>query len=290
MVEKRRKGTERKADSGNIVVVTEPGSRFAARLDAKLVNRSEAGLCVEVLKALPLGMAVQIEIPGAKGSTELWNGVVCWMNVTGKKSYQAGIEAEKAGENGEANVDHDEDLYEVLQVNPKADSETIHRVYRMLAQRYHPDHKQTGDEGKFRRLLEAYQTLSDLEKRAAYDVMRSAKRKQTWDVFRNKKEADGTGAERRKRTMALAVMYRKRLRKPDNPFIQLREIEDVLGIEKEHLEFALWYLREKGYVTKTDNGTFAITALGVEAYEEIEAGTAETVQKAIEGERLRAAM
>jgi curved DNA-binding protein CbpA len=160
----------------------------------------------------------------------------------------------------------------------------------MLAQRYHPDHKETGDEAKFQRLLEAYQTLSDLEKRAAYDVMWSAKKKQTWDVFRNQKEADGTGAERRKRTMALAVLYRKRLRKPDNPFIQLREIEDVLGIEKEHLEFALWYLREKGYISKTDNGSFSITALGVEAYEEIEGGAPDGVQKAIEGERLRPAM
>jgi len=290
MIERRRKGAERQQAGGKITVISEPGSRFAARLDAMLVDRSPVGLCVEVSKPLPLGMAVQVEIPGEKGATELWNGVVCWLNVHTNKNYRAGIEAEKTGDNLNGAIDYEEDLYEVLQVNPKADVETIHRVYRMLAQRYHPDRQETGDAAKFQRLLEAYQTLSDLEKRAAYDVMISGKKQQTWDVFRNQKEADGTGAERRKRTMTLAVMYRKRLRKPDNPYVQLREVEDVLGIEKEHLEFALWYLREKGFITRTDNGRFCISAQGVEAYEEIDAGQAETVQKAIEGDQVRAAM
>jgi predicted transcriptional regulator of viral defense system len=70
----------------------------------------------------------------------------------------------------------------------------------------------------------------------------------------------------------------------------LREIEEVLGIEKEHLEFALWYLREKGFIQRTDNGRYAITALGVEFYEEIEGGGPEGPIKAIEGERLGASI
>mgnify|MGYP000653056002 CR=1 FL=1 len=290
MVERRRRGVERKPETGKIVVVTEPGGRFAARLDATLVDRSEVGLCVEVLKVLPLGIQVQVEIPTETGSIELWTGVVCWVNANGKKSYRAGIEAERSSDGVSASSHYEEDYYEMLQVNQKADFETIHRIYRMLAQRYHPDHKETGDAARFQKLLEAYQTLSDLERRAAYDVKCSGRKQQTWEVFRNQKEGDGTNAERRKRTMALAVLYRKRLRKPDNPYVQLREVEDVLGIEKEHLEFSLWYLREKGYITRTDNGRFCISALGVEAYEEIEVGAPEAPQKAIEGERLRPAM
>jgi len=289
MVDRRRKGVERKASSLQVVVVTEPGSRFAARLDGTLINRSEVGLCVEVAKPLPLGMAVQVEIPGEKHNTELWNGVVCWLNINGNKMYRAGIEAQMTGDSA-GSGSREDDYYEILQVNPKADFETIHRIYRMLAQRYHPDHKDTGDEAKFQQLLEAYQTLRDLEKRAAYDAQWAAKRQQTWDVFRNQKEGQGTAAERRKRTMSLAVMYRKRLCKPDNPYVQIREVEDVLGIEKEHLEFALWYLRDKGYIMRTDNGRFCITAQGVEAYEEIETGAPEGPQKAIEGERLQPAM
>ncbi len=290
MVDRRRKGVERKPDTNGVVLITEPGSRFAARLDATLVDRSEAGMCVEVKKPLPLGMAVQVEMSGAKGAVELWSGVVCWIDIKDRGTYRAGVEAQRIGESAEQAIEREDDYYETLQVNPKADFDTIHRVYRMLAQRYHPDRQDTGDAGKFQKLLDAYQTLSDLEKRAAYDVKYASRRQQTWEVFRNQKEAGGTGAERRKRTMALAVMYRKRLRKPENPYVQIREIEDVLGIEKEHLEFALWYLREKGYIARTDNGRFCISALGVEAYEELESPTADSTQKAIEGDSLRATM
>jgi hypothetical protein len=62
------------------------------------------------------------------------------------------------------------DCYEAMQLSPNADAETISRVYRLLAARYHPDNRETGDSEKFIRLSEAYQILSDPEKRARYDV------------------------------------------------------------------------------------------------------------------------
>ena len=37
------------------------------------------------------------------------------------------------------------DYYEFLEISPQATQETIHRVYRFLAARYHPDHSGTGD-------------------------------------------------------------------------------------------------------------------------------------------------
>ncbi|MFN8941781.1 MAG: J domain-containing protein [Acidobacteriota bacterium] len=284
MVDRRRKDKLRRPDNSMAVLVSEPGSRFAARLEAVVVNRSELGMCLAVPKALPLGMGVEVEFASDHGAKEIWSGIVCWMSPHPNKGYWAGIEAEPKGKQ-EAPLEGEEDLYELLQVNPKADFDTIHRVYRMLAQRYHPDHKESGDPDKFRRVIEAYRVLSDLEKRAAYDVKRAAALRQTWDVFRNPKEADGTGAERRKRTMVLAMMYRARQRKPASPYVQLREIEEVLGIEKEHLEFSLWYLREKGYIMRTDNGRYAISAMGAEAYEEDESSATETPRRAIEGSR-----
>src|SRR5262245_4238174 len=62
------------------------------------------------------------------------------------------------------------DHYEVLQLSPNADSETISRVFRILVKRYHPDNTVTGDNCKFNDIVQAYRVLSDLEKRAAYDV------------------------------------------------------------------------------------------------------------------------
>jgi hypothetical protein len=62
------------------------------------------------------------------------------------------------------------DCYEVMQLSPHADAETISRVYRMLAFRYHPDNAETGNSEMFIRLSEAHQILSDPEKRAHYDA------------------------------------------------------------------------------------------------------------------------
>lgn len=63
------------------------------------------------------------------------------------------------------------DYYEILQVNKDASSDTIKKMYRKLAMKYHPD-RNSGDknaEFKFKELGEAYSVLSDQNKRAAYD-------------------------------------------------------------------------------------------------------------------------
>jgi len=51
--------------------------------------------------------------------------------------------------------------YDLLQVNPRAEVETIERVYRIMAARYQPDNLQTGDPERFRVLTDAYQMLRD---------------------------------------------------------------------------------------------------------------------------------
>lgn len=63
------------------------------------------------------------------------------------------------------------DYYEVLGVDKGASTDDIKRAYRRLAIKYHPD-KNPGDkeaEAKFKECAEAYEVLSDSEKRARYD-------------------------------------------------------------------------------------------------------------------------
>ncbi|SFJ92758.1 molecular chaperone DnaJ [Succinivibrio dextrinosolvens] len=62
------------------------------------------------------------------------------------------------------------DYYEVLGVEKGADDAAIKRAFKRLAIKYHPDRNKDPDAGeKFREINEAYQVLSDPQKRAAYD-------------------------------------------------------------------------------------------------------------------------
>ena len=64
------------------------------------------------------------------------------------------------------------DYYSALGVKREASADEIKKAYRKLAQKYHPDvTKDPAGEEKFKEIAEAYQTLKDPEKRAAYDQL-----------------------------------------------------------------------------------------------------------------------
>lgn len=160
-------------------------------------------------------------------------------------------------------VDH----YETLQISPNADLDTIHRVYRILAQRFHPDNIETGDPEMFRTLTEGYRILSDPEKRAAFDIEHRTTRRLTWKIFDQTTPGQGIDVERRKRSGILSLLYRKRIAQPELPTMNLKDFEELLGVPKEHLEFTLWYLKEGQFVTRGDNGRYSITLKGVDLAE-----------------------
>ena len=60
-------------------------------------------------------------------------------------------------------------FYDVLGVSKNASDKDIKSAFRKLAQKYHPD--RGGDEAKFKEISEAYETLSNPEKRKEYDMM-----------------------------------------------------------------------------------------------------------------------
>lgn len=156
------------------------------------------------------------------------------------------------------------DYYEIIQVSPRADRETVERVFRLLAKRLHPDNAETGDADRFSELFEAFRVLSDPEARAAYDVKYDAAREGRWRVFEVGLNGGSAQTDLRVRDAILAVMYQARRQNADQPGIGNLELERLLGCSEEQLRFQLWYLREKGWVERLGNGTLAISVAGVD--------------------------
>jgi curved DNA-binding protein len=160
------------------------------------------------------------------------------------------------------------DYYDILQISPTAEPETIHKVYRLLAQRCHPDNKDTGNEAQFRQLSDAYHVLSDPERRAKYDIGHAALRQARWRLVSNGSQAaNDFEVERLIRLTVLEVLYTRRRTEPSNSGISLWDLENLIGRAREQLEFTVWYLAQKKYVTRSDGAELVITAEGVEFLE-----------------------
>lgn len=162
----------------------------------------------------------------------------------------------------------DVDYYEVLQVSDGAEPETVSRVYRMLAQRYHPDNLETGNESRFREITEAYHILSNPEKRAQYDATYQKRRKDRWRLVDagNQSENDFE-MEQVVRLTVLEALYTKRRLEPQSPGIYLVELERLLGRPREHLEFTIWFLNQKKLINM-DDARMQLTADGAEYLED----------------------
>jgi curved DNA-binding protein CbpA len=162
------------------------------------------------------------------------------------------------------NNNKDQDLYEILEVSPNASHETIERMFRFLAQRYHPDRKGTGDVERFRQVVKAYDTLKESESRAAYDSRHKTNLDYRWSLVEEAGDIDNFENDSIVQERVLSVLYTKRKREPREPGLGPIELERLTGCPYEMLDFHLWYLRDKGWIMRREDGSMAITADGVD--------------------------
>ncbi len=161
------------------------------------------------------------------------------------------------------------DFYEALQVSPTAEFDTIQRIYRLLAQRFHPDNSETGDAARFRVVHEAYETLSDPEKRAKYDIIHHQRKQDRWRlVSAGAKVEEDFELEQINRLTVLEALQAKRRLEPGADGMPVAELEALTGRPREHLEFTVWYLKEKKFVARDDSARLLITADGVDFLEQ----------------------
>jgi curved DNA-binding protein CbpA len=157
--------------------------------------------------------------------------------------------------------------YEFLQISPNAEPDTIHRVYRFLAARLHPDNPETGNAEKFFLLKQAYDVLSDPARRAEYDSNGETGAAPADTLSNSIDFMDSIDGELNRRLALLALLYFRRRTTPSTPDVSLMEVEGRMGFPREYLEFTTWYLQKKGYITRADNSAFTLTAEGVDFVE-----------------------
>lgn len=227
---------------------------------------SDSGIGVRCPIEIRRGTAVCIE--GQTGDPAI-HGVVCHATRRGT-GYIIGLKLGEATKKSPSMLrgGQTSDHYEFLQISPKAQVETIHRVYRFLAARYHPDNPDSGDPEKFLVLNRAYEVLSNPDSRARYDETLKGKATQTRALFDSVDFLDGVEGEVNRRLGVLSLLYRKCRENVNNRHVSLAELETQMGCPREYLDFTIWYLRSKKYVTQEDNGELALTASGVDYIEE----------------------
>lgn len=154
------------------------------------------------------------------------------------------------------------DYYEILEISPNANSATIERIFRYLAAYYHPDNRETGDRDRFDAILEAHNTLKDPARRAQYDIEHKNRSAARGHLAAAAKVGPGQDTDIQR--TVLSLLYAKCRQNIREPGIGDTELEQLSGCPAELLEFHLWYLKEKGWIRKTENGTFAITVEGID--------------------------
>jgi len=258
-----------------LTIILDATGGLSSRLRARFVAQEGETLKVHVAAALGPGLLVSIagEIDSATGREPLLGKYrVASCIIAGIGKYQADLTAEPVPEPaGSAtpapNPDDEPDHYQILQLSRTADVDTIRRVFHALAQRYHPDNRETGDQEKFRRVVDAHTVLSDPVKRAAHDVFLAGEDKIRFKLFDTFQSTEGVQAEARKRQGILRLLYSKRLTDTRQPGMHGRNFSELLACPLEHLEFALWMLREQRLISRSDSNLFEITWQGVLAFE-----------------------
>jgi curved DNA-binding protein CbpA len=159
------------------------------------------------------------------------------------------------------------DYYEVLQLSSNADTDTVERVFRHLAKKFHPDNAQSADNDRFLLILSAYKTLSNPETRAGYDVKYEEYWNRKWRLVSEAGNGTAFSNDLDTRESLLSLLYIQRRRDMRNPAMGEYEMARLLGKPMELVEFHVWYLKAKGWVERVDSGQLAISALGVDEVE-----------------------
>jgi hypothetical protein len=245
-------------------------------IPAKLVDLHETGCGLEVSTPLETGARVLVfgdMLNRGSGMEIQVAGQIAWCRQKTKSTYRAGVAFANAlipQASATARTQSrapEADYYEVLELSPKASTETIRRVYRLLAEECHPRNPATGNAARYRAIHEAFRILGNDQQRRSYDERRAALGGATVSILNLAHALSELESERGRQQAILLLLLQKRRGSPRQPSLNLADFEGALGLSHDQLEFATWYLRERGMIQRSDDGRFTITTVGVDHIE-----------------------
>jgi len=174
--------------------------------------------------------------------------------------------------------------YAILELEPISSAKAITRKFHDLARRYHPDNQATGDRRMFDLIVAAHDMLKDPHKREQYhkDNQDRLPALPPYSAEGDKAHPEGAAPEATCQeegefiddlgidrdasiqNSLLTLLYLRRRRNIRQPGIGDAELERVSGCPPEHLEFHIWYLKAKGWISTGEDGLLAITVAGVD--------------------------
>ncbi len=161
-------------------------------------------------------------------------------------------------------ADKFQDHYALLEIDPHAVSETMHRAYATLAHKYHPDNPLTGNAGKFDAVNLAYEVLSDPVRRREFDETHGIGQVAGGPTFDGVEFFNALGREAALRSAILCLLYDRRRTRPSGPGVAMRSIEIMVEATAVELSSALWYLKQRGLAASDDKSSLQITADGMD--------------------------
>jgi|SRR5580658_3013378 curved DNA-binding protein CbpA len=160
-----------------------------------------------------------------------------------------------------------QDHYIVLGIETNADSETIQSTYSRLAQKYHPSNPETGDKTKFDAVNMAFEVLSDATLRASFDKVKGVDHEAGNPKFTGPEFFQALADAEALRLAILCILYDRRRIKSFKPSLSLRHLEGMVQVATDELNFALWYIKQRGFAVNDDKSSMEITVEGMDYLE-----------------------
>jgi curved DNA-binding protein CbpA len=161
-----------------------------------------------------------------------------------------------------------QDHYITLGVETKADSETIQAAYSVLAKKYHPDNRDTGDPVKFEAVNLAFEVLADPALRIEFDKIKGVDHEAGDPKFTGIDFFQHLQHSAVLRATILCLLYDRRRIRSFKPALSMRHLEAMLFVKAEALDFALWYLKKRSLVVSDDKSALQITVDGMDFLEQ----------------------